>query len=121
LSRVDTIPLTNYLLDAKKFTPKCENSASDSDCPEKSSAKFSPLATEGNSLPIGFRIFIKAKMNESQLNAITAAASEYGDGGFTLIKGPPGKLQVSDIASYCLPLSSFRAFNNSQAPGKHQH
>jgi hypothetical protein len=99
LSRVDTIPLTNYLLDAKKTIRKCENSASDHDCPETSMTKFSPLATEGNSLPIGFRIFVKAKMNDSQLKAITASASEYGDGGFTLIKGPPGKFQSLIISS----------------------
>jgi len=95
LSRVDTIPLVNYLLDGKKTNPKCDTSSPDNDRPEKASAKFCPLATEGNSLPIGFRIFIKAKLNESQQNAITASASEYGDGGFTLIKGPPGKLFLS--------------------------
>jgi senataxin len=94
LSRIDTIPLVNYLLDGKKTNPKCETSAPENDRPEKVSTKFCPLATEGNSLPIGFRIFIKSKLNDSQQNAITASASEYGDGGFTLIKGPPGKVRL---------------------------
>jgi hypothetical protein len=94
LSRIDTIPLVNYLLDGKKTNPKCETSSPENDCSEKASTKFCPLATEGNSLPIGFRIFIKSKLNDSQQNAITASASEYGDGGFTLIKGPPGKVRL---------------------------
>ncbi len=80
---------------------KYENPASDNDCPETSMTKFSPLATEGNSLPIGFRIFVKANMNDSQLKAITASASEYGDGGFTLIKGPPGTFLALSILSKC--------------------
>ena len=59
---------------------------------DKTSSTFDPLAAEGNSLPVGFRIYIKSKMNASQQKAITASATEYGDGGFTLIKGPPGML-----------------------------
>ena len=59
---------------------------------ERTLTKFDPLALGGNALPVGFRIFIKSKMNPSQLHAITASASEYGDGGFTLIKGPPGNV-----------------------------
>lgn len=100
LSRIDTIPLTNYLLDVNKSILKNENTSSHFECNEKESTKFSPLATDGNSLPIGFRIFVKAKMNDSQLNAITASASEYGDGGFTLIKGPPGTSQALIMISY---------------------
>jgi hypothetical protein len=51
-----------------------------------------PLSQFGgsNALGIGFRIFIKSKFNTSQQAAISAAAREYGDGGFTLVKGPPG-------------------------------
>jgi hypothetical protein len=37
-------------------------------------------------------------MNASQQDAIAASASEYGDGGFTLIKGPPGKVEI-DLAA----------------------
>ena len=51
-----------------------------------------PLSQFGgsNALGIGFRIFVKSKFNTSQQAAISAAAREYGDGGFTLVKGPPG-------------------------------
>lgn len=91
--KADQIPLIKYLLDGKisdsdrsalqgaetKPKPPKEDST-------KETTKFDPLS----SLPVGFRIFIKSKMNQSQLTAITASASEYGDGGYTLIKGPPG-------------------------------
>lgn len=30
------------------------------------------------------------KFNASQFGAISAASAEYGKGGFTLVKGPPG-------------------------------
>jgi senataxin len=47
-----------------------------------------PLARGGkDGLGIGFRIYINAKFNQSQKEAIIAAATEYGDGGFTLVKG----------------------------------
>ena len=38
----------------------------------------------------GFTKYAKQKFNPSQLGAISAAATEYGQGGFTLVKGPPG-------------------------------
>lgn len=38
----------------------------------------------------GFIDYAKQKFNSSQLTAIAASAHEYGEGGFTLIKGPPG-------------------------------
>ena len=40
----------------------------------------------------GFITYAKNKFNTSQLGAISAAATEYGCGGFTLVKGPPGKI-----------------------------
>ena len=50
----------------------------------------------------GFTKYATDKFNPSQLGAISAASSEYGEGGFTLIKGPPGTGKVrylySDIA-----------------------
>ncbi len=58
-----------------------------------------PLSQFGgsNALGIGFRIFVKSKFNVSQQAAISAAAREYGDGGFTLVKGPPGKLTEGEV------------------------
>ena len=38
----------------------------------------------------GFIQYACQKYNQSQLTAIAASAHEYGEGGFTLIKGPPG-------------------------------
>ena len=38
----------------------------------------------------GFIDYASKKFNASQLKAIAASAHEYGEGGFTLIKGPPG-------------------------------
>ena len=39
----------------------------------------------------GFTDYIYKKFNPSQLTAISQSSQGYGDGGFTLIKGPPGK------------------------------
>jgi senataxin len=37
----------------------------------------------------GFTKYVKEKFNPSQLAAISVSVHQYGDGGFTLIKGPP--------------------------------
>ena len=79
LTRVDKLPLNKYLLDGKLH------------------AKQDGQQLEGevlDELPAGFQTFLKSKANSSQLNAISAAAREYGEGGFTLIKGPPGKFTL---------------------------
>lgn len=44
----------------------------------------------GAQLGPGFVEYAGKKFNQSQLTAIAASAHEYGEGGFTLIKGPPG-------------------------------
>ena len=87
LIKADTIPLTNYILDGKFSNNKVENSENDAGSEKM---VFNPLASGGDALPVGFRISVKSKMNNSQQKAIIASATEYGDGGFTLIKGPPG-------------------------------
>lgn len=48
----------------------------------------------------GFTEYAQRKFNPSQLMAISASAQGYGDGGFTLIKGPPG----TGSKFNCLPL-----------------
>jgi hypothetical protein len=94
LSRVDTIPLTKYFLGGK-MTQKIERVTS---LDEGSGQSCDPLSSGGyalpDALPVGFRNFVKSTMNVSQQDAIAASASEYGDGGFTLIKGPPGKFEL---------------------------
>ena len=107
LSRLDSIPLSKYVLDAKTSNTKQRSNIKPQktgllmgkDQSEKTTSTFDPLAAEGNSLPVGFRIYIKSKMNPSQQQAITASATEYGDGGFTLIKGPPGNIYL--ISLHC--------------------
>ena len=66
---------------------------------EDSGQSCDPLSSAlPDALPVGFRNFVKSTMNTSQQDAIAASASEYGDGGFTLIKGPPGKVKI-DLAA----------------------
>lgn len=51
-------------------------------------------------LGVGFTKYATKKFNPSQLGAISAASTEYGEGGFTLIKGPPGTGKVRDLHSF---------------------
>lgn len=87
LSKLHEVPLSKYLLDGKADG-------------SYQSINSNPLSqTDNTGLPVGFRIYVKAKMNASQLQAITASATEYGSGGFTLIKGPPG--ESDKLRIYC--------------------
>ena len=106
MTKTDNIPLTRYLLDGKATSSKQEEEEQVNKV--TNGGKFDPLASGGNALPVGFRIFAKSKMNPSQLQAITASATEYGDGGFTLIKGPPGEnvKMLTNLLSY-IPHASF--------------
>jgi senataxin len=47
----------------------------------------------------GFTSYAQKKFNPSQLMAISASASDYGDGGFTLIKGPPGTGKTTTLVA----------------------
>jgi len=86
LCRVESIPLTRYLLGQQL----------DGSQPEQqqlaSTTKTQLLEKMGGTTALGkgFTAYANAKFNQSQLLAISAAAMEYGNGGFTLIKGPPG-------------------------------
>ena len=113
LMRVDKIPLTQYLLDGKKSDSHKQSEPNKAQKTEQfNKAQKTEQSKEKSpeiisSLPVGFRIFIKSRMNPSQLQAITAAASEYGEGGFTLVKGPPGTgalLQFICLISFGVPL-----------------
>jgi hypothetical protein len=84
LCRVESIPLTRHLLgEHLSGLPKL---------PLAPITKAQLLDKMGgtSALGKGFTKYADSKFNRSQLMAISAAAIEYGQGGFTLIKGPPG-------------------------------
>jgi senataxin len=68
-----------------------------------------------DTLPLGFRSFVKGALNTSQQDAIAASATEYGDGGFTLIKGPPGTGKSTTLVSIlnALHLRQYQEYYNA--------
>jgi senataxin len=94
LCRVNSIPLLPYIL-CRKLTRATDNLdvLSNAICGNISaSRKHDHLQTIGGKTALGegFMKYASSKFNDSQLGAISAAAREYGEGGFTLVKGPPG-------------------------------
>uniref|UniRef100_A0A7S2A4T2 WW domain-containing protein n=1 Tax=Ditylum brightwellii TaxID=49249 RepID=A0A7S2A4T2_9STRA len=107
LCRVDKIPLMKYLLGG--------NTSQHSEAIFRNSSDELLSTMSGqNSLGIGFRIYVKSKFNRSQLGAITAAAREYGDGGFTLVKGPPGTGKTTTLVALlnALHLRQYQRYYN---------
>lgn len=96
LCRVNSLPLLPYLL-CKKLTtakdPLDELSATltvnDFRTQESMKKGFINEKDGMTELGEGFNKYAKEKFNSSQLGAISAAVNGYG--GFTLVKGPPGK------------------------------
>lgn len=85
LCSVDTLPMKRFLLG--QHLEKAEN--------RRKLSRNQPIdqllhQMGGEQLGEGFLKYAKDKFNLSQLTAIAASAHEYGEGGFTLIKGPPG-------------------------------
>ena len=85
LCSVDTLPMKQYLLG--QHLEKAEN--------RRKLSRNQPIEQllqqmGGEQLGEGFLLYARQKFNQSQLTAIAASAHEYGEGGFTLIKGPPG-------------------------------
>jgi len=99
LCRVPAIPLLDYVLgkdlvvndDDKKETANGEEMKQPWH-PKATKSKANMMQRMGGSSALGkgFVAYAKKKFNPSQLLAISASAAEYGDGGLTLIKGPPG-------------------------------
>ena len=85
LCGVDTLPMKQFLLG--QHLEKAEH--------RRKLSRHQPLEQlleqmGGEKLGDGFLQYTAQKFNPSQITAIAAAAHEYGEGGFTLIKGPPG-------------------------------
>jgi len=112
LCRMDTIPLLDYILGEKmsSSSKKKESSAAaqhgfpmDEQDPlvKEKRAKKEVISNMGGSSALGkgFAQFASQKFNLSQLGAISASATEYGDGGFTLIKGPPGTGKTTTLCA----------------------
>jgi hypothetical protein len=111
LCRMDSIPLLDYIL-AGSVTQKLKSteanggaSRSHSDGYDSSEvekrAKKKIISSMGGAAALGkgFADYASRKFNLSQLGAISAAAQEYGDGGFTLVKGPPGTGKTTTLCA----------------------
>ena len=86
LCRVDTLPLQRYLFG--RHLEREENRRKLSS--RQSTEQLLKVLGGSEALGKGFIEHCRNKFNASQLTSIAASANEYGEGGFTLIKGPPG-------------------------------
>lgn len=91
LCNVKQYPLIKYLLSGRNDASS-SNSAGGKAGLIKLKSQSELLAEMGGSSALGkgFTEYARKKYNTSQLAAISASAKEYGDGGITLVKGPPG-------------------------------
>jgi senataxin len=107
LCRVDRLPLQRFILGQHLVdeTHSKRHSRTGHDT-EKMLANMGGT----NALGKGFIHYVERKFNPSQLAAISAAAEEYGDGGFTLCKGPPGSGKTSTLVAILNSLH-IRQFN----------
>jgi hypothetical protein len=105
LCRMDSIPLLEYILGTKMNYAANETAEKgltiedndvDSSPEKEKQAKKEILEDIGGAeaLGKGFAEYASHKFNLSQLKAIASSAHEYGGGGFTLIKGPPGTVST---------------------------
>ncbi|VEU37291.1 unnamed protein product [Pseudo-nitzschia multistriata] len=125
LSSVDTIPLKSYLFgtdlraagkqngdEAKPSERKKARTGGNGRPDPRRSNKDSLLRRMGGveALGKGFTEYARRKFNPSQLTAISASSQGYGDGGFTLIKGPPGTGKTTTLVNILNALH-IRQFN----------
>ena len=96
LCNINEMPMIKYVLSATR-----QHSHMSSLSAYQKATLNDPLSTHGgsNTLGIGFRIWVKSKFNNSQQEAINAASREYGSGGFSLVKGPPGTGKTTTLAA----------------------
>ncbi len=118
LCRVHQLPLLSYLL-GRKMTLAKDNmdDLSSAIClaptiNNSKSKKEAQLKSMGGKAALGegFMKYARKKFNSSQLGAISSAATEYGEGGFTLIKGPPGTGKTTTLVALLNALH-IRQFN----------
>lgn len=113
LCRIESIPLRQFLIGQDLVENKSKGS-SDNKMHEKErpKSKQSMIHAMGGvtALGKGFTQYAKNKFNPSQLEAISASAQEYGQGGFTLIKGPPGTGKTTTLVAVLNSLH-IRQFN----------
>jgi hypothetical protein len=107
LCNVDTLPMKSFLL-GQQFDRHHHHKKNFKDNPNVvnkniDSNELLQMLGGSEKLGRGFIDYAKQKFNSSQLTAIAASAHEYGEGGFTLIKGPPGTgskfSRISDFVS----------------------
>ena len=97
LCRIDVLPLKTHLL-GQHLKEEEEGADKRNEYKAKRITKAQLLMKMGGvtALGQGFTKYAQKKFNPSQMQAISAAAHEYGEGGFTLIKGPPGTGKVRE-------------------------
>jgi senataxin len=94
LCRMETLPLKRYLLGHHLV-----NGTSKKQLHTLNSQQLLDRMGGGEALGKGFVAYATKKFNASQLTAIAASANQYGDGGFTLIKGPPGTGKTTTLVA----------------------
>lgn len=95
LCRIDVLPLRKFLLGLHLASSHGAAHGHDEfrrkiSTVRSTTAQLLELLGGKELLGQGFIDYCRNKFNMSQLTAIAASANEYGEGGFTLIKGPPG-------------------------------
>ncbi|CAB9520022.1 Probable helicase DDB_G0274399 [Seminavis robusta] len=102
LCKMDQLPLKRFLL-GQHLDPHSQQQQPHSTTTQlhKLNSKTEMLEKMGGSQALGpgFTSYAEKKFNPSQLKAIVASAHEYGEGGFTLIKGPPGTGKTTTLVA----------------------
>jgi len=122
LCNVGTIPLVSYLLNHETQKQKNNITKKETEKGDKKEKKVTKCAStkqifletmmggKKGGTNKGFVDYAIKKFNPSQLGAISAASTEYGKGGITLVKGPPGTGKTTTLVALLNALH-IRQFN----------